>query len=975
MRFLLIFLSLLFIGVSSASAQNCGDVTNDFMVNISDVSGIWNYITLGSTPPNIDSGNVDGACIINLADVIYLANYIYGGPGPNCADTSWCDYTIMGSEIVTIGAPPYSFYPSSDSFSVPIYFTNTSSLYGVSLGFYYSSNDLEITSINTNGTIVTGGLGFREGFDGANNYVLVTWVGSSMFGSIPAQDGGLFATLNVQRISGNPESGFDLEPYFIPPGGNFIFVQSSSTVISPTYVPPSVPSTPIHVTSLDDSGAGTLRWAIDSANTAIGQDSIVFDVSGTILLVSALPDITDHQTNIEGGTAPGGSASVVLDGTGLGTVTGLAVISNLNSIRDLTFTNWDDPCLSITGNENIIGGCHININTAGDTRAAGTGYGIQVTGDDNVIGGTSPVSRNIIATPDAGMGVNIVGGTGNRIHNNYIGLTASGGQLPNPPAGFSYGIRVSNANGNFIGDSSEAANYIGGVALGIELFGSGGNEIENNIIGQSVSKADPIPNNSGVGFTSDSKRNTFGPGNIVANSVSHGITLNPGCDSNIIIGNTIIDNGGEGIMLTSGPMHNIIGGYVPSSANLIFGNTENGIYIYGNSDTNQVVGNVIGGQFGDSSDYNGRNGIDIEMNCDANLIDSNIIGYNIDDGISVEINSRVNTIMRNQIFLNGELGIDLNDDSVTVNDLNDLDSGPNDLVNFPFIDSAKMNPDSSFTAYYHVDTSSVRVEFFVSHVGSDNTKPQDVSGYGEAYSYIGFDNVNSGDHTYLIPNTIPQFSSISMTLTDNSGNTSEFCPNFVMYPGPLIIVGYSTGGGKFVCPSNIDLRVIDPEGNSIGYEADGTYHDEITGAEYHETTECNDSVYIGDPLIGTYTVEVVAEPDALPETYYAVGIRIDGSDEVVEVTDQSTPPQDSTDEYTYEIEENWHYINGDANRDSTLNIFDITFIISYLYLEGEEPWPISAADVDCNLTVNIFDITYLINYLYRDGEEPCLIEE
>ena len=92
------------------------------------------------------------------------------------------------------------------------------------------------------------------------------------------------------------------------------------------------------------------------------------------------------------------------------------------------------------------------------------------------------------------------------------------------------------------------------------------------------------------------------------------------------------------------------------------------------------------------------------------------------------------------------------------------------------------------------------------------------------------------------------------------------------------------------------------------------------------------------------------------------------------VVDRDLPPPGESDDYDYEVEENWHYINGDANRDSTLNIFDITFIISYLYLEGEAPWPENAADANCDLVVNIFDVTHLITYLYLGGEEPCYLE-
>jgi hypothetical protein len=64
------------------------------------------------------------------------------------------------------------------------------------------------------------------------------------------------------------------------------------------------------------------------------------------------------------------------------------------------------------------------------------------------------------------------------------------------------------------------------------------------------------------------------------------------------------------------------------------------------------------------------------------------------------------------------------------------------------------------------------------------------------------------------------------------------------------------------------------------------------------------------------------------------------------------------------------WICGDTNGDEAINIFDITYIISYLYLDGAQPDPIESADVNHDGTVNIFDITYLIAYLYLDGPAP-----
>ena len=123
-----------------------------------------------------------------------------------------------------------------------------------------------------------------------------------------------------------------------------------------------------HVTNLNDSGTGSLRWA----NSQPGPRTIVFDVSGTIYLRSAMKIASN--TTVAGQTAPGDGICLADNPVTIGSNVivrylrfrlgnrnvayhegdGLGSLDENNIIVDHCSVSWSiDECLSIYGGKNL----------------------------------------------------------------------------------------------------------------------------------------------------------------------------------------------------------------------------------------------------------------------------------------------------------------------------------------------------------------------------------------------------------------------------------------------------------------------------------------------------------------------------------------------------------------------------------------------------------------------------------------------
>jgi titin len=150
---------------------------------------------------------------------------------------------------------------------------------------------------------------------------------------------------------------------------------------------------------------------------------------------------------------------------------------------------------------------------------------------------------------------------------------------------------------------------------------------------------------------------------------------------------------------------------------------------------------------------------------------ANTISGNDKNGIIIiGATAKGNRILRNSIFENGQLGIELNNDGVTLNDHKDPDPGPNKLQNFPVLSSA------STTTIKGTLNSRPRKTFTIQYFSNSTVDP---TGNGEGKTFLGQKNVRTNTKgkaslTFTPPAALSAGQFVTTTATDSAGNTSEF---------------------------------------------------------------------------------------------------------------------------------------------------------------------------------------------------------
>src|SRR5258708_5791485 len=254
----------------------------------------------------------------------------------------------------------------------------------------------------------------------------------------------------------------------------------------------------LHVTvsSVADSGPGTLRQALQDANDSPDANLVVFNFPGpapyTIHLLSALPAVTSPII-IDGWSQPGfsGTPVVEVDGsTASNAIDGLVIQSGPSTLRGLALHGFATAIRLTTAGTNILQGNYIGTDTTGTNAPGNSGDGIYVNSQRNLLGGTAPGTANLISS-NAGNGIvfDTPNATRNVVQGNLIGVAANGSS---PLGNGQNGIYFTNQpSRNLVGATTNgAANTIAfngrnGISLAASA-GTGNQFLGNSIVSNSA---------------------------------------------------------------------------------------------------------------------------------------------------------------------------------------------------------------------------------------------------------------------------------------------------------------------------------------------------------------------------------------------------------------------------------------------------------------------------------------------------------
>lgn len=406
-----------------------------------------------------------------------------------------------------------------------------------------------------------------------------------------------------------------------------------------------------------------------------------------------------------------------------------------------------------------------------------TGIGLTVGADANVIGtdgdGVDDASEGNLVSAQVGhyhVGIN-VDSQFNTIAGNRVGTDATGTQ---PLENF-VGIRLRNGHNTVGTDGDGISDALeGNLADSIELIGSSFpegasyNVVAGNRIGTDTTGLERLTR-GGLLVRNGANFNRIG---------TNGDGVSDALERNVIVANLPAANG---MILWDSQGNQVAGNFIGVGAD---GTTPLGSSAAGVEIAQNATGNTIGGPTPAMRNVIGNNSVGIELRSESSMVIGNLIADNVNAGVRVLGDSATrNTIRRNAMLANGALGIDLGPAGVTINDEGDanadppiapdLDTGANDLQNFPELKSAIANPSGIRVAG---QLRSTPLQTFILDFYA--VVDVDPSGFGEGARWLASletttDERGVAGFSLEIADAVSG-EYITATATNSSGSTSEF---------------------------------------------------------------------------------------------------------------------------------------------------------------------------------------------------------
>lgn len=591
------------------------------------------------------------------------------------------------------------------------------------------------------------------------------------------------------------------------------------------------------VTTTNDSGAGSLREAIQMANQRPGADTIAFDLPGdapyTIDLTSPLPAVTPEggPLTIDGTTQIGFERNpiVELNGENAGDAHGLTLFANDCVIRGLIVNRFESDGIFATGSNTRVERNFVGTDATGMVARGNGRNGVGL----NSVGGIV-TSENVISGNGAhGLSVDTPA-TDVRVEGSKIGVGVDGSTpVPNLLLGIA-GFRsprltvggVTTGAPNVI-----SSNQVGGVAVA-----NSDALIQGNLIG--VTSANGAAGNLGDGIVSGAGGTITVGGtapearNVISANAGSGVVADTGASGCTIQGNLIgtdvegasaMPNEEHGVFVRD-PLGHTVGGDAQGAGNVVGGNRLFGVVV-GNPSLDRVDGvrNVVRGNFiGTNSQQdaplgNGQGGVFcFGFGNDGARILLNTVAFN-GVGVLVKDGSRF-LIGQNSIHSNSRLGIDLGDDEVTANDAGDADRGDNDLQNFPELVSAVRG--GGMTKIAGTLNSTPSRPYVVELFANDECDP---SNFGEGQTFLTSTEVSTdaaGNAKFEVEVAGDTFDHITSTARERVfGITSEFSECIRVRKTVTVTNTSDSGAGSL--RNAVQTVNADPSIRSIGFNIPG----------------------------------------------------------------------------------------------------------------------------------------------------------